>query len=182
MFSSLPQGTLVLGATQMPSSIFHASELGAELVKRGWVGRDTLQHLRCWYAFPTEWFPSVKRTITSSTLSFTRLGSDSVWTHGLELLFMGPSAVFFFFFFQLQFSLLSTCDKADCMLIAGWLSYHDSILVKTFHVPCGLLHPADSIFFIQTFIIAGTVLLVIPLLKTTLAFKSALKTHLFPSQ
>ena len=33
MFFSLPQGTLVVGATQMPSSIFHASELGPELVR-----------------------------------------------------------------------------------------------------------------------------------------------------
>ena len=181
MFSSLPQGTLVLGATQMPSSIFHASELGAELVKRGWVGRDTLQHLRCWYASPIEWLPIRRKDnyiqYTKLHTSWVRLNLNAwTWTtfHG--------ALCSFFFFFQLQFSLLSTCDKADCMLIAGWLSYHDSILVKTFHVPCGLLHPADSIFFIQTFIIAGTVLLVIPLLKTTLAFKSALKTHLFPSQ
>ena len=59
---------------------------------------------------------------------------------------MGPSA----FFSQLQFSLLSTWDNADCILNAGWLSYHDSILDKTFHAQCGLLHPANSFFFFHT--------------------------------
>ena len=57
MFPSLPQGTLVVGATQMPFSIFHASELGAELVKGGWAGPDALQQLRCRYASPIERLP-----------------------------------------------------------------------------------------------------------------------------
>ena len=85
VFSSLRQGTLVLGATLMPSSIFRASEQGAELVppkkkkNRGW-GADLIEMrsnicdvdtlLRnCQY---------VKRTIAFSTLSFIRSGSDSV--------------------------------------------------------------------------------------------------------
>ena len=35
-----------------------------------------------------------------------------------------------------------------------------------FHVPCGLLHPANNIFFIQTFSMRALVLLVFSLLKT----------------
>ena len=108
----------------------------------------------------------VKRTIAFSTLSFIRSGSDSVWTDDLEVFFMGPSA----FFSQLQFSLLSTWDNADCILNAGWLSYHDSILEKTFHAQCGLLHPANSFFFFfphKHVSLRATVLLVFPLLKTT---------------
>ena len=81
------------------------------------------------------------------------------------------SPVQFLLLFQVQFSLLSTCDKADRMLNTGWLFlnfffYHDSILDKMFHVPRGLLHPADNIFFIQTFSMRALVLLVFSLLKT----------------
>ena len=43
MFSSLRQGTLVLGATLMPSSIFRASEPGAELVKGKGGGAELVE-------------------------------------------------------------------------------------------------------------------------------------------
>ena len=83
---------------------------------------------------------------------------------------MGPSAFFVCLFVsspvQSALNMWQSRLYAECWLIFFFFNY-DTILNKMFQVPYGLLHHANSIFFIQTFSIRASVLLVFSLLKTT---------------
>ena len=105
----------------------------------------------------------VKRTIAFSTLSFIRSGSDSVWTDGLEVFFMGPSA-----FFPNSSSVY--CQHGT-MQTASWM-LADFLTMTPFWTR-RFVHHVDScilqiVYFPYKHVsLRATVLLVFPLLKTT---------------
>ena len=98
----------------------YASELGAELVWGGlsWSRCSPTSAMSIRFPDRVIAHPS-KGQLHPAHWASPVLGLTQFEHMVLNYFSWGPVQ---FLFFQLQFSLLSTSDKADCMLNAGWLS------------------------------------------------------------